>query len=462
MLALVLSGCIGAPSDVGEARAPLSRGWGPVVSFTFDDGYASDLPAFVTLHSHGIMGASYVVTDWVGRPGRLDWDLLHAMEQYGWEVGSHTVSHPFLASTAGGTQDCVPPYSQVDEIECSRLALVEHGLHPYGIAFPHGDFDATSMRLAAGRYHYARGFHDGGPESPWVNVFPHSRHEIETIDVTWCDTAETIERRLCQALYDEDEICGADRPRHDRWAVVVLHEIFEDEHANPDCPPPSESGCGCGAATDGYWGWSMPRLEALASWAEATLGPHVSFARPADVLGSIDPRTGAITPHGTELHAHAQLDLTTTGISPFVAGAGTVAFRSYGYGIAPTPGTSLGIVGAIGGTRYVRSAPIAVSAATHYIVEVAIGLAAMRSGVIGLYVDEYNASGTWISGQNIGWICQGGSGCLEPPMGIAQSVRSVADVYRPSSSAVRRVRLQVYLNGVDGLVYVDGLSLRAL
>lgn len=87
------------------------------VVFTFDDNYRSVLElAKPILDRHGFPGTLYVPSDWPGqqRPMRwdgidrwlggeheremlsLDWSELRELAETGWEIGSHTCSHPRL------------------------------------------------------------------------------------------------------------------------------------------------------------------------------------------------------------------------------------------------------------------------------------------------------------------------------------------------------------------------------
>ncbi|MDX6726905.1 MAG: hypothetical protein QOK49_1710, partial [Baekduia sp.] len=88
------------------------------VVVTFDDNYRSVLErAKPILDRHGLVGTLYVPTDWVGEtrpmawPGidrwlgtphepelhGLGWEELDRLASAGWEIGSHTCSHPRLS-----------------------------------------------------------------------------------------------------------------------------------------------------------------------------------------------------------------------------------------------------------------------------------------------------------------------------------------------------------------------------
>ena len=132
------------------------------VAVTFDDAYRSvDTLARPVLDELGWPATIYAPTDWAGReepmtwPGidewlggpherellPLDWDELRELRDAGWEVGSHTCSHPHL--TALGDADLER------ELAASREVCVrELGSCP-SIAYPYGDVDDRVVAATA-------------------------------------------------------------------------------------------------------------------------------------------------------------------------------------------------------------------------------------------------------------------------------------------------------------------------
>jgi peptidoglycan/xylan/chitin deacetylase (PgdA/CDA1 family) len=133
------------------------------VGITFDDAYRSVLTVAKPIMDRlGMRGSVYVPTDWPGRgepmtwPGIdqwlggphehelacMDWDELRALADAGWEVGSHTRSHPRLSQLA---DDAV----LADELEGSRAACSEALGRPCdSIAYPYGDHDERVVEAA--------------------------------------------------------------------------------------------------------------------------------------------------------------------------------------------------------------------------------------------------------------------------------------------------------------------------
>ena len=113
---LVERGYRGATLSEAVTTSPAQR----TVAITFDDGYRSVLDlAFPIMSRLGLVGSVYVVTDFVGSPAPMSWpgvdqwlggpheqemlpmdaDQLHRLMDAGWEVGSHTRTHPKLTES---------------------------------------------------------------------------------------------------------------------------------------------------------------------------------------------------------------------------------------------------------------------------------------------------------------------------------------------------------------------------
>jgi peptidoglycan/xylan/chitin deacetylase (PgdA/CDA1 family) len=79
---------------VGELPKELAGG---VVSLTFDDGWESDYTeAFRVLRELGLRATFFIVPTLVETPGYVDWQQLREMVAAGMEIGSHSLTHPFM------------------------------------------------------------------------------------------------------------------------------------------------------------------------------------------------------------------------------------------------------------------------------------------------------------------------------------------------------------------------------
>jgi peptidoglycan/xylan/chitin deacetylase (PgdA/CDA1 family) len=120
------------------------------VVVTFDDGFASTARARTALEEAGFPGTVFVVTDFVesgdalsfipdgsgpeaaGELAPLDWSELAELRESGWEVGSHTVTHPRLPDV--DARDLQRELELSRETIERRLGSCETLAYPYGAA----------------------------------------------------------------------------------------------------------------------------------------------------------------------------------------------------------------------------------------------------------------------------------------------------------------------------------------
>ena len=149
----------------------------PIV-ITFDDGYRDVLfNAAPLLKRLGMRATAYVITSRISGPdvSFLSWAELHALEQDGVEIGSHTVHHVELP----GLTDP----EALQELIQSRHALELHLHHPVQwFAYPAGRFDArTEALVGRAGYVLAVTTQPGALQSARQ---PFALHRYEVLDTT--------------------------------------------------------------------------------------------------------------------------------------------------------------------------------------------------------------------------------------------------------------------------------------
>ena len=116
---------------------------GATAVVTIDDAHDSvfELAAPI-LERLGVRPTLYVVHGLVGSPGHLSAPRLRELAAAGWEIGSHTTTHPVLEQLAEDAQRA--------EICISRGALAETlGIEPPAtFAYPYGSYNDSAVRLA--------------------------------------------------------------------------------------------------------------------------------------------------------------------------------------------------------------------------------------------------------------------------------------------------------------------------
>jgi peptidoglycan/xylan/chitin deacetylase (PgdA/CDA1 family) len=143
--------------------AVLGTSPGKVLSVTFDDAFASvKQHALPILRKHGVVATVFAPTafmeghanlDWAGvdhwkrtpdatEMRAMDWADLTELVDAGWEVGSHTCTHPHLTQLEG--EALARELGESRELCTDRL-----GRPCRAIAYPYGDMDARVVAAAA-------------------------------------------------------------------------------------------------------------------------------------------------------------------------------------------------------------------------------------------------------------------------------------------------------------------------
>jgi hypothetical protein len=200
-----------------------------IVSLTFDDGNADQMPAVQMLDDHGMAGTFYIITNRVGRPdGYMTWDQVQTIFDHGNEIGGHTRDHIHLNDS---------DYSNAEiqnQICGGRQDLLARGYHQVSFAYPFGDHDARSEGYVQScGYLSGRGVsglqqEDGEPdansippENPWVV------HTRGSIDVE--DTLPEVKDWIVKA----EELDDTNGPT-DAWIPLVWHHLC-DPDGTIDC-----------------------------------------------------------------------------------------------------------------------------------------------------------------------------------------------------------------------------------
>lgn len=107
------------------ARAALPK---TVVSLTFDDGNADQLPAEQLLTSLGLHGTFFITTSWIDNPSWLTRANLNSIAADGNEIGGHTITHPDLTTLSAS--------AATNEICGGRTTLANWGFNATDFAYP--------------------------------------------------------------------------------------------------------------------------------------------------------------------------------------------------------------------------------------------------------------------------------------------------------------------------------------
>jgi peptidoglycan/xylan/chitin deacetylase (PgdA/CDA1 family) len=388
----------------------------PRISFTFDDGLTSAVTnAAPTLAKYGITGTDFIITGCVGMStapntcaadndmSYMTWDQITQLQNtYNWEIGSHTVDHPQLAT------DKLTDAQLTTELQGSKQALNAHGFAADVFATPYGDYDNNVLAQIAKYYSVHRGFWDVSN-----NVWPFNDDTINDMQVQYGVTVASVESRIDQAI------------ANNQWLVLTFHEIRATPSTNPQ-----------------DYQYATSDLDQIAAYVKAK--------QDAGLIKTTDVKDGTV---------NSTVNLLTNGgfdngiANGWTTDSSTTITQDTGNNGSYVPGTTTGPTNSVKmtastGTNAVHlfSPKVAVINTQTYMLKNFLNITARTSGELGYYMDEYDANGNWISGK---WLKS------ETAVGVKEEALS----YQPSSANVKQAALQVYATGGSGIsAYLDNFQ----
>ena len=123
---------------------------------SFDDGWKEQyLNAFPVLKQHHFKATFFIISSYVGYGAFMNWQELEELKNYGMEIGSHTVDHPWLTSLSEGKLSY--------ELKTSKEGLEKKlGQEVISFAYPYGDFNQRVIRaVKKAGYRTARSCREG-------------------------------------------------------------------------------------------------------------------------------------------------------------------------------------------------------------------------------------------------------------------------------------------------------------
>lgn len=192
----VLSWALGASTVL--ANPPKAAAGVPLLTFIFDDGNETDYSvARGIFAAEGAVACSAVVTDRVDQPGFLKASQLVELQQQGWEILSHTVSHPRLNELTDERLEF--------ELSQSRARLEALGVSVKNLVYPMNMNNERVRSVARKYYRSSRGgtnqLNTGNTDPYWLKSF-----------------RITPSLEQMKPLVDQAHAEG-------RWLIIYLHNI---------------------------------------------------------------------------------------------------------------------------------------------------------------------------------------------------------------------------------------------
>ncbi len=127
-----------------------------MLSFRFDDAYASQLDATRILENKGMHASIYCITGFVGTTGYMSWEDIRMLADKGHEIGSHTVTHPACGMLC--------PTKLIQELHDSKATLEKHTILVASFAWPYGFSPLCGDRIA-------QKYYTNAVDYPWLRRF---------------------------------------------------------------------------------------------------------------------------------------------------------------------------------------------------------------------------------------------------------------------------------------------------
>ncbi|MBU1045896.1 polysaccharide deacetylase family protein [Patescibacteria group bacterium] len=179
-----------------------------MITFAFDDGYLSAYnTAFPILERYSYQGTVFAITANINQPGYITANQLQELANKGWEIGSHTVSHPYLTQLSDA--------QILSEIRDSKLFLEGLGLSACSLSSPYGDYDQRVLAMA-GDYYLAH-------LASWpaaLNDIPLNNYQNEIC----CLSAVAVEAKT--TVQEVIDWITQAKEQH-KWLILLFHRLDE-------------------------------------------------------------------------------------------------------------------------------------------------------------------------------------------------------------------------------------------
>ncbi|MCA9389901.1 polysaccharide deacetylase family protein [candidate division WWE3 bacterium] len=322
------------------------------ISLTFDDGLTSQYEnALPILADRNIPATSFIITNLVGSSGYMNWSQVKSLQDtYGWEVGSHSKTHPELPLLSN---------SQIrKEIAQSATQLANHGIQATSFATPYGAYDNRVLVEASKYYNVHRGFWDRDD----LNTWPFNKTVLMVQSVESSTTLAQVYSWIDQAI------------AQNKWLILVFHEI------QPELLPDYE------------YTTTIDDFEAIADY---IVGSGIQVEKLNHTL--IDPGVNLL-PSGNFVG----------GLGAWTSdNANRITFNTRNNGRYPSPANSIRFNAVANKSIHLFSPNVSVTYGNEYLLQAYVNADKMTAGEFGFYIDEYDQAGNWISGQWVGLVAPG-------------------------------------------------------
>jgi len=319
---------------------------------------------------------------------------------YGWEIGSHTVTHPYLATSdaSDGQPNTLLPAQVTQELTQSKADLTAHGLNVKSFSSPYGDYNNAVHAQIAKYYASHRGFADIGQ-----NDWPYSDTLLYDFPVQTGVTPAQVKAQIDQAVADKT------------WLILTFHDIQQNPSSDPN-----------------DYEYGTTQLNEIAA--------YVKQKQDAGQIANTNIDAGRVTSDVSLLPNNSFNNGLSGGWT--TDSPSTVTADGGNNGSYPDPTNSIKMTSA-STNKHLFSPKVSVDPASTYLVKNFVNVTNITGGELAFYIDEYDANGNWISGQY-------------KTAEREAFVENLNFTYKPSTQTVAQASLQVIVEGNSGITaYFD-------
>ena len=412
LIAMVIAIGVIAPANAAIVSPATAK-----VTFAFDDGRDSTYTyAAPILAKYGLSGTAYITTGCVGMtkvPNTchaandvkyMDWTKVKALQNtYRWEIGSHSDTHPYMASTNpdDGQPNMLTDQQVISELKDSKAKLAAQGINATAYASPYGDYSPFVLQEVAKLYTSHRGFAE-----TWDNQWPYNDLLLSNMQVQGQVSTTDVKAKIDHAIANKT------------WLVLSLHDILPRASKNND-----------------KYQWSTASLEQIAAYVKTKRDQGLIST--VNASGGLAKGTQELMPNGDFLNGISG-GWTTDQPSLFVADAA-------GNGVYPEQARSIRFnANSLTTDAHLTSPMIGIDPNSMYLFKSYLNVKSLASGGVGYYSDEYDAFGNWVS-----WQYK-----AEERSVFAEYLNFA---YTPSSAQVKKATVTIYTAaGSKATGYLDG------
>lgn len=186
---------------------PVTKFPNGVVSFTFDDGFATMVdPGGTTLAQLGLPATAYVIVDMIGKQNYATLANLKSLAAAGWDISVHAFTDAHHAARLPTLTASVIE----DDIVDARAWLIANGFKGYNhCAYPGGEFNADVLTLAGTYYTSCRLIYQRQQET----YLPADARKLRVFYVTNTVPLANVERAIDEAKTSHE------------WVILVFHQL---------------------------------------------------------------------------------------------------------------------------------------------------------------------------------------------------------------------------------------------